>query len=87
MHNSVLHNFDLEVRQIVADTTGVTIDSVYSDTALKSLFDGDDDTAYFWRAIESKFNWMASQAQQENLSTVGAIVRELKLRARVEANG
>ena len=76
-------NFDFEVRQLIAEAAGVSVDSLYSDTKLETVFD-DDSHFFFWRAIERKYGWMVSHAQQLKLDTVGKIVDELKARARLQ---
>ena len=78
------HNFDFEIRQLLVDTCGVSLDSLYSDTPLATLFRDEDDAAYFWRGVERMYEWMVPQAQKDKLQTIGVLVRELRARTRTQ---
>jgi hypothetical protein len=59
---------------------------VLAGAKLESLLD-DDSSIWFWRELERQFDIVVTRAQRATLPTVGDVVRYLKLRKKMEANG
>ena len=83
----VATNIDLQVREIFDAAAGTNaVDGILSTHKIKDLPD-DDSCIYFWRELERQFDIVVTRAQRANLPTVGDVVRYLKLRKKMEANG
>jgi acyl carrier protein len=80
-------NIDLQVREIVVAAASLPdVSHVLAGAKLESLLD-DDSSIWFWRELERQFDIVVTRAQRATLPTVGDVVRYLKLRKKMEANG
>lgn len=69
-----MRNLQLEVRKLLAAAAALpSVDYLYSDTRLENILDEDADI-WFWRQIESQFNFLVSKTQKEKLATVEDVI-------------